>query len=548
MLKSREDVLFYTQQLVQINSVVNTDGERTIAETLYTLLSSFPYFQAHKNNIVKQRTIQDFRERYNVIAYVKGTKKACSDTVVLLGHMDTVDIDDYGRLQEDACSPDKLMALLQEEDVPQQVKDHLHSNDWMFGRGVLDMKSGVAGQIYLLKYFSEHPQELAGNLVFIAVCDEEDGSHGMLSAIEQLNLWKQGHGFDYVAAINGEFVSPVYPDDPHRYIYKGTVGKLLPTFYISGAETHVGSVFSGMDPNFIAAEITRQIDYNPSLCDDANGESTVPPVSLKLSDLKPFYTVQTASGAYVYFNFFVHSLTPEQVLEKLREEAMQALRRTVSNFKQRHQEYCIRAGEPYAEKNWNIGLFTYQELQEHLVQKHGDPYLHHMKEFKQKLLQDEDLDVRQFSVRVVEEACKWMNSDQPFVVMFYSSLYSPAATLNGHNDKECKLEKALLQSMEEMQPMYPEPLKTRSYFPYISDMSFLQLKDGTDWQSMCRNHPGWGSKHSVNYESIRKLNIPFVNVGPYGMDAHNKYERMEMRYSAEIVPNLNYRIIRKLLD
>ncbi len=38
------------------------------------------------------------------------------------------------------------------------------------------MKSGVAGHMYLIKYFSEHPEELDGNIIAIAECDEEDNS------------------------------------------------------------------------------------------------------------------------------------------------------------------------------------------------------------------------------------------------------------------------------------------------------------------------------------------------------------------------------------
>ena len=198
-----------------------------------------------------------------MLAFVKGTKQPSSKTVILMGHTDTVGIDDYNHLKDKACYPASLMEALKEEPLPELVKQQLESGDWHFGRGVLDMKSGVASHVFLLQYYSEHPEELAGNLLLLAECDEEDSSHGVLSSLKDLKKWREEHGFEYIALINSDFVAPRYDGDPNRYIYKGTVGKLLPSFYITGYETHAGSAFEGLDPNFIAAELTRQISYFP---------------------------------------------------------------------------------------------------------------------------------------------------------------------------------------------------------------------------------------------------------------------------------------------
>ncbi|HYK73859.1 MAG TPA: peptidase M20, partial [Pseudoneobacillus sp.] len=60
-------------------------------------------------------------------------------------------------------------------------------------------------------------------------------------------------------------------------------------------------------------------------------------------------------------------------------------------------------------------------------------------------------------------------------------------------------------------------------------------------------NPGWGTKHFVEFQDIRDLNVPVINIGPYGVDAHKKLERMEMTYSLEVVPNLTNEVIRTLL-
>lgn len=549
MKSCRDEVLAITKELVQIESIVNTNGEKELAKSLHTMISSFPYFKSNPDNVILSQTIEDEFDRYNVLAFVKGTKGKSQRTVVLMGHIDTVGIDDFNHLKDHACYPDKLMEKLKNEQLPAFAKEHLESGDWLFGRGVLDMKSGVASNLYLLRYYSEHTEELDGNIVFLAECNEEDSSHGVLSALKTFKQWKEEHGFKYVAAINADFVSPQHENDENRYIYKGTVGKLLPSFFITGAETHVGSCFEGLDPNFIAAELTRQINYNPDLCDEAFGEITVPPVTLKQTDLKPSYTVQTALSAFVYFNFFIHSWTPKDVLDKLKKQAFIAFENALSSFEKRYKQFCSINGEPYQGIPWKPKVLTYEEMEKLLIQENGQPFISQMAKFKESLLQNKELDTRMFSVKVVEEAWKWMKDKSPAIILFYSSLYSPRVEITGKTLEEEALINALNQSVEEVRSFYSHPIVIRNFFPYISDMSFVAISDDEEGiQAVSNNNPGWGTKHYVNYEDARELNIPVINIGPYGLDAHKKLERAEMTYSFEVVPTLTKRVIELLLE
>ncbi|RYG73038.1 M20/M25/M40 family metallo-hydrolase [Lentibacillus lipolyticus] len=548
MLRCRDEVLGMTKELVGIASIVNTDGEKRLAEALYGKVAAWPYFKQHPSHVLLAPTIADERERYNVMAFVKGTKGSSQRTVILMGHLDTVGVNDFGQLKSWAHSPDDLMERLRDDNLPDSIKEQLDSGDWLFGRGVLDMKSGVASNLYLLNYYSQHPEELDGTIVFLAACDEEDSSNGVRSALDVLNRWKTEHGFHYAAAINADFVSPEHEQDDNRYVYKGTIGKLLPTFFITGAETHVGSPFEGLDPNYIAAELTKQISYNPDLCDEAYGEVTVPPVSLKQSDRKPNYTVQTALSAFVYYNFFVHSWSPNDVLIKLKEQASIAFDNALADLEKKHKAYRAMCGEMERPLPWKTNVLTYKEMEERLIEEHGDEFIKSMEEFKQKLLQDDELDTRLFAVSVVEEAWKWMTDKRPAIILFYSSLYSPSTVTDEGTEEGKELTTALDEAIAEIGPAYAQPIVPRHFFPHISDMSFVSMNDDeAGIQAIANNNPAWGSKHYVRYESVRQLNVPVINIGPYGMDAHKRLERTEMTYSFDIVPNLTKRVLEKML-
>lgn len=97
LMKCRDEVLHLTKQLVSIRSIVNTDGERVIAHSLYTMIASFPYYQANPDHLVIEKTIDDEMERHNVLAYVKGTKGNSNRTVIMMGHMDTVGVEDFNQ-------------------------------------------------------------------------------------------------------------------------------------------------------------------------------------------------------------------------------------------------------------------------------------------------------------------------------------------------------------------------------------------------------------------------------------------------------------------
>ncbi|AXF55617.1 M20/M25/M40 family metallo-hydrolase [Salicibibacter kimchii] len=549
MMDTREEVLALTKQLVGIQSIVKTEGEKAIAQALYTLLASVPYFTANPTHVTMEQTTNDEWERYNVLAFVKGRKRKSNRTVILMGHMDTVGVEDFNQLHDYAFMPDKWMDLLKKEEIPASVSEQLQSGDWLFGRGALDMKSGLASNLHLLKYYATHPEELEGNLVFIAECDEEDGSHGILSALKTLKRWKKEHHFDYVAAVNSDFVSPRSEGDDNRYIYKGAAGKLLPSFLITGAETHVGDVYDGLDPNFIAAELTKQISYNPDLSNEALGEVTVPPVSLKQTDLKPTYTVQTALSAYVYFNFFIHSWSPKEVLKKLKEQAYFAFTNALDTFTERYRAFCENSNQPYKKIPWQPRVYLYEEMERMLTDTHGEAFIRHMDDFRQELLNDDTLDTRMFAARVVEEAWKWMEDKNPAIIIFYSSLYSPRVELTGKTENERNLIEALARAVEYVQPEYEHPIAVRNFFPYISDASFVALSDDdAGIEAIQNNNPGWSTKHYVEYQDIRDINVPVINIGPYGMDAHKRLERVEMTYSFEVVPNLTNRVIQEVLE
>lgn len=520
-----------TKRLVEVPSVVGTPGEIACARSIYEWLAALPYFQANPDHLYLQQTMDDGSERYNVIALVRGklAPDAGAPTYLLMGHLDTVDIIDYGPHMHLACHPDLLGKAL---GTPA---------DLMVGRGALDMKSGVAAHMAVLERFAAGEGDQEGCLLFAATPDEEDTSKGILSVVAAVPELAQRWGLSLKGAINADYTAPRFPGDPSRYIYVGTIGKLLPSLFVAGLETHVGEPFSGFDPNWLIAEVTRRVDYNPELCDLAFGEVTPPPVSLKATDLKDFYTVQTALYSWSYFNWFTFLRSPADVLDQFRTLVTSAFADLHREFGDRASRFAAMGTTPAPTAQWTPKVYTFAELSAIVRNRVGAEFEPAVAE---RLMLDPRMDLRNFSCRLTEELWRASGLEAPAAVVGYAQLYSPPVRL----ELDAALTQGAREAAREVVQETGIDLQVRHFFPYISDMSFLGCPDTPEeLAALQENSPGWQRLYKVDHAGHRELNLPVINIGPYGEGAHTRHERVERGYSFAVVPELIWRTLANVM-
>ncbi len=546
-----EEVKRLTEEMVAIPSINKSEGgETAAAQYVYDYYAGLPYFAERPAQLKFVQTKDDFVERYNTIAWVKGTKGESKRTVILMGHVDTVGVDDYGTIRDYAFNTKELPEKLRETfDLPQAVLDDMDSGEYMFGRGTLDMKAGVAGHMVIMKYFSEHPEELDGNLLHLAECDEEDGSKGVMAALDELIALKESEGFEYTACINADYSTSEGAQDRRRYVYFGTIGKLLPCFAVFGRAAHVGQAFSAFDPDLLIAEITKRMSYNTDLCDEALGEVTLPPVALKMTDTKPSYDVQTALSGLVYFNVFSHGRGPDEIMRRCKAIAEDSFSEIVRYLNSQWARYCGKSGRPYSPLPWNTKVYSWKEYYDLIAYEKGDAFRDAIRAFTEKLHADEpSLDLRLFSFRVIEEARKWADDKSPAVIIYFGSAYNARIEMGRGTPEEQALSDAVQAAVEKVDPESERELLTRMFYPYISDLSFLAVCD-TDEQiaAVGGNMPAWGVKYLYDAEKIRQIDVPVVNIGTFGYAGHELTERVDMKHSFENVPNITFETLLRLL-
>lgn len=467
----------------------------------------------------------------NVVALARGKGRR---TVVLAGHFDTVSIANYGTLASLACEPERLTeALLAElrgralNSAETKALQDLESGDFIAGRGLLDMKSGLAAGIAVLERFSGM-EALEGNILLVATPDEENRSRGMRSLRNALPEIAHRFDLDIVAGINLDASSCERDGEEGRAIYLGSIGKFAPFAFVIGRPTHAGYPFNGTSAHRISAEVVRAMDTVPELSDQAFGERSPPPVCLEARDIRDGYDVTTPDRVWLSFNWLTHRRSPADILGDFRNFVTAALATALETQDAHQNRYRGQTGA----KTQGVVL-SYAELVER-VKARGADALQRLADLDRSLAGSND--PLKVSREIVAAAATEAGLEGPAVIIGFGSLHYPLVHLQQAGETGRALQTRLQAVMEDVERRYGMSLKFKQIFAGISDMSFFghRPKAG-ETGLLAANTP---SAAFTDDAPDDLLSFPTVNIGPWGRDYHQKWERVHAPYTFEVLPDL----------
>ncbi|MRX74283.1 M20/M25/M40 family metallo-hydrolase [Bacillus lacus] len=523
--QTKEQLTDLLVKLVEHDSITGTAGEVAFAEYLFYILKDTPYYQENPDHL-SLHPLQD--GRYFLTALVKKAKK--KNTAILLSHFDVVDIIDYGDLKHLAFRPRELTSeyALRMDMIPEYVQQDLKSGEWLFGRGTMDMKAGLTAQISILERAMNG--EFDGNVMLLTVPDEEVNSAGMINAVPVLSRLKDEYDLSYQACINSEPMFSRFPNDPNYYVYTGSIGKVLAGFYCFGTETHVGEPFSGLNANYMASEVNRFMELNEDYCEAAGNEVSPPPTNLMQKDLKEEYSVQIPHTAVSLFNVFLMKRSAKELHSLLTSSAKQAAENIEKHYRRKAEAFSrVVAFQPSPVE---VSVYSYEELYQLAVDKAGKSEVE--RRINYLIANRGVLGDRDFSTRIVSEVAGLCKEHSPMIVVFYSPPFYPAVSSEGDE----LIEEAVKQVTDYTKKEYGITLKKQNYFQGLSDLSFLQLSpESSPLDSFVGNMPLFGRPYRLPLQEMKELNLPVMNLGPVGRDAHKWTERVHLPYTFSILPD-----------
>lgn len=530
-------------RMVSWRSETGTPGEAEFSGRFVELLKEIPYFQENPANI---RTVASHGDplTHNVVALVRGKGR---DTVVLAGHFDTVATDNYHELKSLSCDSLNLKdALIKDlgkrarSAQEERALEDLLSGDFLPGRGLLDMKSGIAAGIACLERFAADPDR-SGNLVLIVTPDEERESRGMRSMRNALPDIARDFDLDISSAINLDVTSDQGDGSEGRAVYAGTIGKLLPFALVIGCSSHASYPYEGVSAQAMAAGILTRFEGNADLADRDDNDISPPPICLEAKDLRDGYEVTTPERFWIALNWLYHGMTAEELFKRFQDEVRTGAVDAVARFTAQAEAYGKLVGKRAGATPPAPKLLTFTELRAMAAQIAGDDFERLYDEQEQRLSGiDNPLSVsRQLTEWLVGVA----HLAGPAIVVGFAGLHYPASHLDDTKTNDRLFREAIDETIKVFADFPDQSLVWKPHFQGISDMSFLgQATLGQDIVS--QNTP---VSRLVDHPAANALRFPVVNIGPWGREFHQKLERVHAPYAFEVLPQIVSMIAEKFL-
>lgn len=513
-------------ELVGADSTTNTEHEAHMAEIIAQMIGRRRYFQTNKAQCGLFEIKQDAFNRKIPWALYRAKGKS-KKTVVLTGHLDTVPVENYGLLQQYARNSQQLMEAMAGEQLPAGVREDLESGEWLFGRGTADMKGGLS--VFLNELFLTCEAECADiNLLFIAVPDEETYSLGMRNAAALLLDLKERYSLDYQLVLMSE--SHIREDGAALY-YDGTIGKMQVNIVVKGVPVHSRYYYTGMNPVLLASQIACDVDGHAELSEQIGSERTPPPSVMYFRDTKTHYDVTLPGSVDMAISILTYRKTGMKVLEQLKDIAEAAVDKVVRQIDGQYAAWSATVPLSPGKYEEKPAVMFYEELLDMAERK--DPqkfaaYYTQLKADTEEQLKSHTINFNDATLKMVHSILSYVDLAKSAVILAITPPLYPGFTnsdiasddssfILGLPDQVCRFS----------QDSCGQAAHFDHYFAGISDLSYVATNySGPERSFINKNMPLWGGAYSIDFDAAAKLQIPVLNVGPWGKNIHTKYERV----------------------
>ena len=544
-----------TDRLVRIDSS-NSYGQRELGEFLAGRLREVDYVRQYPDSL--QQIQADLPGNPFALLALYRAPPGTRETIVFCGHIDTVGVEEFGPKPEIAFDPAAARAWLAERcPSDAELLADIASGDFMFGRGSLDMKGGVALLVSLFERLTADGR-FPWNLALLLTFDEEGSSTGMRVAVPRLRQMQDEEGLDFGLLINCDYASPLTREDANAYSYTGTIGKLLIGVSVFGTPTHAGAPFEGVNAAALAGAIVAHLEGSHKLTQHVKGEFTPPPTALLLDGRQLAYSVMTPSQAHAYFNlFFAHS-DFEGYFGEVVNEVRRACRLHLTALRRRYRRFVARADVEISERLVKPEVISYSQLakrtappvgsEKMVVRAGGAPARREAPPAESSQAADSlerpesRMEPRQQALAGVARAMIMAGWSRPTVVVSVLPPFYPAYAM-AVDSRAQEVFSLVRDFARDWKGAFM--LRQRQFYPYVSDMSFVRMPPAEKLKPLLKQMPLL--EPSELLPERQQVSIPVVNLGPWGKGAHTARERVHLGFLTEELPKMHLALLSRLV-
>lgn len=529
---------YWALALTAIPSVTGSKDEADFSARFVDLLRATPAFAQDTDAVWTVDVPGGAHRRSCVLGLVRGAGRR---TVVLTGHFDIVETGCYGELEPLALLPHGLGPALIEAIAREphdarsaRAAEDLQSGAFLAGRGLLDMKAGLAAGLAVIEFLAR--DGFSGNLLFIAVPDEEGNSAGARQMSQALGTIAAERGLDIEAVINLDATVDDGDGEIGRVVALGSIGKILPSALVIGRAAHAADSFRGFGAAALAGALAAELEWAPELTERTGDELGAGPTLLGMKDSKTAYDVTTPARVWMYWNVMTHRRAPDEVLCAVSDAA----RRSSDALMARLRERAAASGGDVA--LGAVAILRYQELLAETIE--ANPGAAETMRLLATTLADGGLNLPEQCRVLTEKLWELSGRSGPAIVLGFASI--PYLPVELRDDPAAqRLDAAVAAASADLDRRCGTSIGTIRHFPGISDVSFFGQADDGHVAAIAANTPQWQGILAGN-AGFGAAGIPSINVGPWGRDYHTRLERMHVSYGFGVLPALILGIVRRL--
>lgn len=522
------------KELTAVPSISGTYAEAGAAIKIKELIDRIDFFAANPQYSKLVPINNDPYNRALVTAFLP-SKIGSKDTIILTGHYDVVDVEEYGRLKDIAFDIEAITKRISELPLDSEAKKDYESDKYIFGRGTLDMKYGHALAIELLRHYSESTS-FDGNILYVGVCGEETNSEGMLAAVPFFVSFAKENHLHYKALLLMEGYVTDTPSDGIRLIHHGNFGKVMPTFFCVGKVTHGDEPLLGLDANLLSANVYLKMAQNPDFCQINHGIVTALPCGLKLADLNVGYALSTTLYSASYYNLPTLRSNPGEILNKMKCIATEAFSDTISLIEKRSRKYSEFAGKEFEVFLPEPVVMSFDEFFKE-IEKEYDGNLNEFTKASLKKNMAENAMLQEACIKTLKDLAELSSDKRPKIVVGFIPPCYPDVNADLSDKDTANLFSCLDELIAFAKNTYNETVKLSEYYG-ISDMCLTWPSKEMDYDTLFANLLGVNSVYNFPVEYLKQFKVPSVVLGAAGKDFHKYTERLEKHYNLDVLPDL----------
>jgi arginine utilization protein RocB len=308
-------------------------------------------------------------------------------------------------------------------------------------------------------------------------------------------------------------------------ISQGSIAKMNFFVYVKGILTHAGKILEGINPSGIMSRIVARTELNLDFVDEIEGEMSIPPTWVHIKDSKEVYDISTPESSIGYMNVLNFSTSPEEIMKKLKDICIEESSEYMKKYNTARAVFKEKTNRESIGNEWQVHVVTYNELLDILKDK-GEEHFRKYDEFEKKIIDDLKFNKTTFveaNYELVEFIIKLINRQEVFIVTGMTMPLYPGVS-NLFQEDSCDYLKVINNYSKSQ---WNQNYMNRYYFTGISDLSYSSLNyDIESTLSQMENMPLWNKYYSIPFEDIKEIQMPCINIGPWGKDFHKISERV----------------------